>query len=920
MSPSAIAAAHLPSPLTRFVGREAELALAATLLADARLVTLIGPGGAGKTRLAVQLASVVANQFPDGVWFVDFSRLADGTFVWDQVAVTLGVKDPGQGKTWAETLGRFLAPRQALLVLDNCEHVVESAAEVTNALLAAAPGLKVAATSREPLGVGGELTWPVPVLSEVDGVELFTDRARHVRPDFSLRAEDADAVRSICRRLDGLPLAIELAAARTRALAPARIAAQLKDHFRLLPSGPRTAPDRQATLSASFEWSHALLSESEQTLLRELSVFAGGFDLEAALAVCPAASLELLAALADRSLVVVEARSDLAEPRYRMLETIREFATQRLAQASEVDLIRTRHRDHYLALAEAAEPELLGPDEDRWRARLTAEQDNLRAALSWSRDQGEAEALARMVTALAGFWTIPAFRLTEMRRWLDVAADRATDLSPNLLARIRNFECLVTFSTGSIGEVPALANEALALARTAGDKREEAIALGLLGLVAGLVGGAEAMRPYLDEVLPLARATGSPVVVVQALTMFVTLRWFQSDPEETRRLAEEAIAGKTGDRHHRLDTIAWAGMTALLQGRLADATQLMEAVVAEGRQTNDLNYVYTPIFLGWLGMLRGDFAAARAAIAESLTAFKKWEADGNSAPGVEQFATFVQGMMQLATGNPAQASQMLPVVVEAASSSPMPRWAAVPLVFLAEAQLDLGEWSEAAAMLDEVGLLARAGAMTWVLGRAARVRAELRAREGELQEAETLAHEALNLAKEAGDLLGLVDALELLARLAAEQESRREATRLWAAADSLRSELGYARFPVDSGPHEAAVAGAKLALGADEFAAAWDEGAKLSADEATAYAARGRGERKRPSAGWASLTPSELEVVRLVGQHLSNPEIAARLFVSRATVKTHLIHIFAKLGIDSRSELVAEAIKRGIQPQPSRRS
>src|SRR5260370_2380588 len=211
--------------------------------------------------------------------------------------MSLGVKDPGRGRTWAETVGGFLAPSHALLVLDNCEHLVESAAAVTNALLATAPGLKVVATSREPLGVGGELTGAGPLHSEGDGVELFTDRARHVRPDFSIRAEDADAVRSICRRLDGLPLAIELAAARTRALAPARIAAQLQDHFRLLPSGPRTAPGRQATLLASFDWSYGLLTEAEQTLLRELSVFAGGFDPDAGGAAVPALPRPLLAAL-----------------------------------------------------------------------------------------------------------------------------------------------------------------------------------------------------------------------------------------------------------------------------------------------------------------------------------------------------------------------------------------------------------------------------------------------------------------------------------------------------------------------------------------------------------------------------------------------------------------------------------------------
>ena len=904
----------LPAPLTRFVGREAELAVAVALLGEARLLTLTGPGGVGKTRLALHLASIVSGQFPDGVWFVDLSALPGGEFVLDKVAITLGVKEPRAGRTLTESVARYLARRQALLVLDNCEHVVESAAEVLADLLAAALALKVVATSREPLGVSGEVTWAVPPLNDEDAVELFTDRARQARPQFQLRLEDADAARSICRRVDSLPLAIELAAARTRALAPRDIAARLKDRFELLPAGPRTSPRRQATLGASFDWSYELLTDAERALLRQCSVFAAGFDLEAASAVCSPDGADVLAALVDRSLLAVQEASQ-GSPRYRMLETIREFAAQRLAQTGEVDLIHTRHRDHYLALAEAAEPELLGPDEDRWRARLTVEQDNLRAALTWSRDHRDAEAMARMVAALVWFWTVPAPRFADLRTWLDAAADRVGDLSPRMASRIRNFQAYIGMFTGrSVGESPALANEALALARAAGDKREEAFALLILSGVAGLVGGAEAMRPYLEEGLPLARATGFAMGTTLALLSFVSLRWFQSDPEETRRLAEEAIAfAKAGDRHHRLDTLVWAGNTALLQGRLADATQLMEEVVAEGRQTDDFNYIFSPIFRGWLEMLRGDFAAARGAIAESLAAAERWEADGKWAPGVELLATFVQGMIELAAGNPAQASQMLPVFVEAVRSTPLARWAAVPLVFLAEAQLALGEREEAAAFLDEATELARAGAFTWVLGRAARVRAALCDQDGDLQAAESLAHQAVSQAREAGDQVGVVDALELLARLTAKQDGNKEAVRLWAAADSLRWELGYARFPVEEGPYEIAVAGAKQALDPDDFAAAWAEGAKLLPDDAIAYAARGRGERKRPSTGWASLTPSELEVVRLVGQHLSNPEIAARLFVSRATVKTHLVHIFTKLGIDSRSKLVAEAIKRGIE-------
>src|SRR5713226_1093316 len=917
---------NLPAPLTRFVGREAELARAAALLAQGRLLTLIGPGGAGKTRLAVQLAGVIADQFPDGVWFVDFSPLADGKFVWDQVAMTLGVKDPGRGKTWAETVGRFLATRQTLLVLDNCEHLVEFAAEVTNTLLVAAPGLKVAATSREPLGVGGELTWLVPVLSEVDSVELFTDRARHVQPDFSLRAEDSDAVRSICRRLDGLPLAIELAAARTRALAPARIAAQLQDHFRLLPSGPRTAPGRQATLLASFEWSYGLLIEAEQTLLRQLSVVAVAFDHKAALAVCPAASLELLAALADRSLVGVEVRSDLAEPRYRRLETIREFAAQRLAEAGEVDLVRTRHRDHYLRLAEAAEPLLYGPEHDRWQPRLTREMDNVRAALAWSRDQGDAESLARMVTALL-FWTRPG-QIRELQMWLEAAADRAEDLSPRMRARVRNRQILgqlVMPGSDALGQVPALAGEALAFARASGDKGEEATALLIQGLSAGLIGGAEAMRPYLEEGLPLARAglaVGLGPIEPMARSVFAIFRFFQSDPEEPRRLLEEAItiAKESADRHTQLFCMSFGGMAALIEGRLADAAQLFDATVAGGRETNDSNFIGSLLGLAWVALFRGDFQASQEYMAEALDAAQKAGTDSVSITSTDPHARMIRGWMQLAVGDFAQATQTLAVVVAIVRPSMIARFAAVPLVVLAQAQLALGELGEAAAMLDEATSLAGAGAATWILGRAARIRAELRAREGDPQEAESLAHQALSFGREASDQIGLVDALELLARLVAEQNSPREAVRLWAAAESMRAELGYRRFPVEQGPYEAAVAGTKEALGPEEFAAAWAEGAKLSAEEAIAYAARGRGERKRPSTGWASLTPSELEVVRLVGQHLANPEIASRLFVSRATVKTHLVHIFNKLGIDSRSELAAEAVRRGMQPQPSPRS
>ena len=902
----------LPIPLTRFVGREAELAEAATLLGAIRLLTLTGPGGAGKTRLAIQLAADLGELFTDGVWFVDLSSLTGAEFVWDEVMSTLGVATTGSR---GEAAGRYLAPRRGLLLLDNCEHVVASAAEVAAELLALAPALKVIATSREPLGVGGEVTWAVPPLSDADGVDLFSDRARQARPHFSLRETDAEAVSSICRRLDGIPLAIELAAARARAFSPAIIAAGLQGRLELLPAGPRTAPARHATLQASFDWSHDLLSEPERTLLRQCSVFAGGFDLEAAMTVCRPADLDVLGALVDRSLLIVEDDPAVGTSRYRMLEPIRQFAALRLVEAGEVEAIRSRHRDHYLQIAETAAPSLTGPEEDLWRARLTGQMDNLRAALGWSRDHGDAESLARMVIALMWFWTWPG-RVREFITWLDAAVAQSGELSPGVRARLLNMQCLIPLvvpGSAPISDVPARAQEALALAREAGDKREEAFALLLQGFLAGLLGGADAMRPFLEEGLPLARSvrsSGFGMLEATARSVFAILRLFRSAPEETWSMSEEAIevAKRYGDRHTRLFCMSFGGFIALAQGRLVEADRLHEAVVTGGRETTDSNYLHSLLGLGWAAMFRGDFAGARERIAESLAAVKKAGADSRSITSLEPHAKMLLGWLDLADGNAATAVEKLAVVVSVARPSIASWFAAVPLVVLAQAQLYLGEPDEAAAFLDEASSLAQASALTWVLGRVARVRAELDARKGDIQKAESGVHEAMALGREAGDRLGVVDALELLARLDAGQDSHREAVRLWAAADSMRNQLGY-RLVIDRAPQQAALARAKADLA--DFAAVWVEGAKLSADEAIAYATRGRGERKRPATGWASLTPSELEVARLVGQHLSNPQIAARLFVSRATVKTHLVHVFAKLGVDSRSALAAEALKRG---------
>src|SRR6202521_3624521 len=352
---TAVVSTRLPVQLTSFVGRDAEGTQLRELLAQNRVVTLTGAGGVGKTRLAIQVAAQVAGEFGDGVWYVDLAPITDPELVPLTVARALGLPDQ-PGRSTMDSLLRFVRDRQMLVVLDNCEHLLDASATLVNSLLGAAPSLTVLATSREPLGVPGEAMWQVPSLSLADeAIELFADRARLARTDFTVTDDNASAVAQICARLDGVPLAIELAAARVRALSLAEILEGLHDRFRLLTGGARTAVRRQQTLRASVDWSHALLTEPERTLFRRLAVFLGGFDLDAARVVAGGGDvqryqvLDLLTLLVDKSLVVADDTG--GRTRYRLLETVRQYALERLGESGEADAVRTRHRDYYTAMA-----------------------------------------------------------------------------------------------------------------------------------------------------------------------------------------------------------------------------------------------------------------------------------------------------------------------------------------------------------------------------------------------------------------------------------------------------------------------------------------------------------------------------------------------------------------------------------------
>jgi predicted ATPase len=403
--------------LTSFVGRQAEIKGIREALADNRLVTLTGAGGAGKTRLAVQVAAQIAPAYADGVWYVDLAPITDPDVVPVAVARVLGLPDqPGQPTT--ELLRRFVRDRQMLMLLDNCEHLLDASAELITRLLGSCPRLTLLTTSREPIGVPSEVSWRVPSLSLADeAIELFSDRARRAKPNFRVTADNAETVTEICRRLDGLPLAIELAAARIRALSPTEILHSLHDAFRLLTGGARTAVRRQQTLRASVDWSHALLSEPEQVLFRRLAVFLGGFELDAVQAVGGGERyqvLDQLTLLVDKSLVVAD--DGPQGTRYRLLETVRQYAQEKLHESREGNDIRNRHRDHYTAMAVMLTAPADG-DHQRRLELLETEIDNLRAAFAWSLESADTELALTLASSLQPLW-LTRGRLQEGLTWL----------------------------------------------------------------------------------------------------------------------------------------------------------------------------------------------------------------------------------------------------------------------------------------------------------------------------------------------------------------------------------------------------------------------------------------------------------------------------------------------------------------------
>jgi non-specific serine/threonine protein kinase len=589
---------NLPAQLTSFIGREREIAAVGSFLSTARLLTLTGAGGSGKSRLAFQVAAKTLDDFPDGVWAAELAPIADPRLVTQAVASALGVSEQ-PGRPLSDTLVDYMRARSLLLVLDNCEHLRAACARLATALLHGCPGLRILSTSRVPLTVPGEALWRVPSLSlpeagrpgppdeirEYEAVRLFVERARSVRPAFALTSDNARAVVDVCRQLDGMPLAIELAAARTRVLAVEQIAARLHDRFRLLTGGSPSALPRHQTLQATMDWSYGLLAEPERILLRRLSVFAGGWTLEAAEAVCSGEGLEradvldVLTHLVDNSLVVVDMQRD--QTRYRLLETVRQYGQARLQDADDAPQVRRRHRDWYLGLAERADASVRGPDEETWLARVETEHDNLRAAIEWTKAQPGAEAEVRLARALEWFWYLLGY-WTEGRARLEEAIARSAGVPPAYLPKVLVGTVRLAYRRGDLGRAKALCAEGLTLSRQLDDKSGTAQFLVWSGIIAIAEGRPEDAAPPVEEALAVCRAIGDRWWAVEALTILGTVATMRGDYARAGACHAESLvlSRETGNTNNMTYALRSLGTLAVRQGDAARALTLYTECLA----------------------------------------------------------------------------------------------------------------------------------------------------------------------------------------------------------------------------------------------------------------------------------------------------------------------------------------------------
>jgi len=892
---SQYAPAHnLPAQLTPLMGRDQEVAAVCTLLRrkEVRLLTLTGTGGIGKTRLAIQAATQVLADFPDGVCFVSLAPLSDPALVLSTIAQALDVKESG-ASPFSDLLIAFLRDKHLLLCLDNFEHLLPAAAQLTD-LLTACPHLTLLVTSRAVLHVQGEHRFPVPPLAVPDltqrppsvetvlssaAVALFLQRAQAVQPTFQLTSTNARPIASVCIRLEGLPLAIELAAARIPLFPPQALLARLSQRLELLTSGTRDAPARQHTLRNSIAWSYHLLDEAEQRLFRRLAIFVGGCTLQAVEAVCEALGdgtgkvLESVASLIEKSLLQ-PTEPEGEEPRLRMLETIREYALEELFASGELETTQQAHAAYYVRLSEQAEAELEGPRQARWLERLEREYDNLRAALRWgleprAGEEGEhrKELGLRLGGALGQFW-IRRSHLREGRAFLEQALAASPRAAPVLRAKaLRVAANLAMVQFDKRAQVRAV--EGLALYQQQADQAGIASCLHLLGVCALWRGAYGQARARFQESAALFRSLGNKARLGWSLVFQGVADHMQGEHVEARTHYEEALA------------------------------LFRDLGIVEGRAM--MHFLLGLVLFYW----QEDALTARSFLEEASRLFR---AEGNTA-GLAisllrsaEIALLGQGDLALAS---VLAEEALGFFRELSYKGGM----ADALFVLARVQARQGNYSAARSRYEDILTLAREGDDTGHIHVAYRVE---------------YSRDLPGRPSEHDEPWNIPFYLEGLAQVVAAQGEGAWAARLWGAAHAMRESMNAPLPMVFRMEYEQAIATARAQMGEKLFTAAWTQGRAmtleqvLAAQRAVTIPARAEARSYSVSPpGKASpspdgLTAREVEVLRLVAQGLTNEQVAQRLVISPRTVDSHLSAIYSKIGVSSRVAATRYAMQQHL--------
>ncbi len=853
----------LPIQLTALLGREQEEAAVCHLLRhqEVRLLTLTGAGGIGKTRLALQVAADLLDDFADGVCFVSLAPISDPELVLPTLAQALDLKEVGE-KSLLDLLQAFLRDKHLLLLLDNFEQVITASPLLTN-LLTSCPQLKLLITSRAVLHLQGEQEFLVSPLAVPDlkrlphleavaqyaAVALFLQRTQAVRPLFQLTKDNVRAVAEICVRLDGLPLALELAAARNKLFPPQALLKRLEQRLSVLTDGARNLPTRQQTLRNTIQWSYLLLDASEQQLFRWLSVFVGGCSLEAVEKIWaaletsppPMSVWDGVASLLDKSLLQ-QGKQEGDEPRFVMLETIREYGLEALTASGENEAVMQAHAAYFLNLVETAEPELEGPHPALWWERLEREHNNIRAVMQWFLESEEEGMALRLGCALWWFWNSrgPA---SEGRSFLERALMRSEGVAGALRAKalyvVGNFAARM----GDFDQAKACCMESMALYQQSGDRKKVGHVYGHLGFIACLNSELGAARDYFEESVAIAREVDDTMGIGWQLWWLAYVSFYQGQYLKGLTLAEESLVSfQKAENAGAIAQTLWllALMHFYFQGNVVKAQTMAEECLALAREMNDSGYVIDALdLLGQIALHQGKIALAYSLCGE------------------------IQAL-----------------------------------------------WNEAEG--------------TTRMNNVAAYMAQVEACEGDYPAARAHFEESLACLKNGYGKWDIAFSLEGLARVVAAQGELVWSVRLWGAAETIRDELGTPIFPIHRPEYEQTVTAVRSALGTRIFTAAWAEGRQMTLEQALSaqgqatlsapmLTKRSRTTpAKPPLTDHAGLTARELEVLRKVAQGLTNKQVAQQLVISPRTVNTHLTSIYDKIGVTSRSAATRYALEHHL--------